>query len=105
MNPGTILAVDLGRHKRVTGTHDGPTRAHPFRTLDATPDDLTRLLARHPGAVIVEGCAIAGWVHNLAVAAGHVATVGPARSRDVQYSAGRAGSSCPSPPPSLGYSR
>src|SRR5262249_23623055 len=43
---------------------------------DTTPEDLGRLFARHPGAVVViEACANAGWAHDLAVAAGHVVKV------------------------------
>ena len=76
MNADTILAVDLGRYKSVACAYDRRTRAHQFRTLDTTPEDLGRLLARHPGAVVViEACANAGWVHDLAVAAGHVVKV------------------------------
>ena len=72
----TILAIDLGRHKSVACVYRRPTRAHAFRTLDTTPADLDRLLARHPGAlVVVEACANAGWVHDRAAAAGHVVKV------------------------------
>src|SRR5262245_39498454 len=68
----TILAVDLGRYKSVACVYQRATRAHEFRTLDAPPDNFGRLLARHPGGlVVVEACANAGWVHDLARAAGH----------------------------------
>jgi len=68
----TILAIDLGRHKSVVCVYRRATRAHAFCTLDTTPADVGRLLARHPGAlVVVEACANAGWVHDHAVAAGH----------------------------------
>src|SRR3954469_4864430 len=68
----TILAVDLGRYKSVACVYDRRTRAHTFRTLDTAPAALDRLLARHPGAlVVIEACANAGWVHDQAVAAGH----------------------------------
>jgi transposase len=68
----TILALDLGRYKSVACVYHRATRGHTFRTIDTTPDDLARLLARHPGAVVVvEACANAGWVHDQAVAAGH----------------------------------
>src|SRR4051812_13903663 len=67
----TILAVDLGRYKSVACVYARSTRAHTFRTLDTTPEDVGRLLARHPGAVVVvEACATAGGVHDQAVAAG-----------------------------------
>jgi transposase len=76
MSTDTILAVDLGRYKSVACVYARATRAHTFRTIDTTPDDLARLLARHPGAlVVVEACANAGWVHDQAVAAGHVVKV------------------------------
>jgi transposase len=68
----TILALDLGRYKSVACIYDRATRGHTFRTIETTPEDLARLLARHPGAVVViEACANAGWVHDRAVAAGH----------------------------------
>jgi len=72
----TILAIDLGRYKSVACTYSPATREHAFRTIDTTPEGLTRLLGRHPGAVVViEACANAGWVHDLAVAAGHAVKV------------------------------
>src|SRR5579871_5372066 len=72
----TILAIDLGRYKSVACSYTRATRAYAFRTLDTTPEDVARLLARHPGAVVViEACANAGWVHDLAVARGHTVKV------------------------------
>jgi hypothetical protein len=54
----TILAVDLGRYKSVACAYARSTRQHTFRTIDTTPEDVGRLLARHPGAVVViEACA------------------------------------------------
>jgi transposase len=68
----TILAVDLGRYKSTACVYRRAIRGHTFRTIDTTPADLGRLLARHPGAVVViEACANAGWVHDQAAAAGH----------------------------------
>ena len=68
----TIIAIDLGRHNCVACVYSRATREHSFRTLGTTPDELTELLARHPGAVVVvEACANAGWVHDHARAAGH----------------------------------
>jgi transposase len=76
MTADTILAIDLGRYKSLACTYHRGTRAHAFRAIDTTPEDVGRLLARHPGAVVVfEACANAGWVHDLAVAAGHVVKV------------------------------
>lgn len=68
----TIIAIDLGRHNSVACVYSRTTRAHTFRTLDTTPADLDRLLARHKGApVVIEACSNAGWVHDRAVSAGH----------------------------------
>ena len=68
----TILAIDLGRYKSVACVYSRATRDHTFRTLDTTPAEFDKLLARHPGAlVVIEACANAGWVHDHAVAAGH----------------------------------
>jgi transposase len=68
----TILAIDLGRYKSVACAYVRSTREHTFRTVDSTPEAVDRLLARHPGAlVVVEACANAGWVADRAVAAGH----------------------------------
>ena len=67
MTSDTILAIDLGRYKSVTCVYHRATRAHAFRTIDTTPEDLGRLLARHPGAlVVVEACGNAGWAADLA---------------------------------------
>jgi transposase len=72
METDTILAVDLGRYKSVACVYHRRTRERAFRTIDTTPEDVGRLLARHPGAVVVvEACANAGWVHDRAAAAGH----------------------------------
>jgi transposase len=72
MNTDTIIAIDLGRHNSVACVYSRATRAHTFHTLDTTPADLDRLLARHEGApVVIEARANAGWVHDRAVAAGH----------------------------------
>jgi transposase len=68
----TIIAIDLGRYKSVTCVYNRATRVHTFGTVDTTPDELARVLAKHPGAVVViEACSNAGWVHDRAVAAGH----------------------------------
>jgi len=72
MSTETIIAIDLGRHNSVACIYHRTTRHHSFRTLNTTPDDFTQLLARHPNSlVVIAACANAGWVHDLAVAAGH----------------------------------
>ena len=46
----TILAIDLGRYKSVACVYHRSSREHSFRTIDTTPAELTKLLARHFGA-------------------------------------------------------
>jgi transposase len=70
--PDTILAIDLGRYKSVACVYQRSSREQTFRTFDTTPAELTKLLARYPGTlVVIEACANAGWVHDHAVGAGH----------------------------------
>ncbi|QJX00070.1 IS110 family RNA-guided transposase [Frigoriglobus tundricola] len=72
----TIIAIDLGRYKSVVCAYTRTTRAHTFRTIDTTPDELAKVLAKHPrAAVVIEACSNAGWVHDRAVAAGHTVKV------------------------------
>ena len=53
MPSDTIVAIDLGRYKSVVCTYTRATRAHTFRTVDTTPEDLARVWSKHPGAVVV----------------------------------------------------
>jgi hypothetical protein len=65
---GTILAIDLGRYKRVACAYDRAATAARYHTLDSTRAAVERLLTRYPGAVVVvEACANAGSVHDLAL--------------------------------------
>jgi hypothetical protein len=69
--PGTILAIDLGRYKSVACAYDRATTAARFHTIESTRAAVARLFVRHPGAVVVvEACANAGWVHDLALERG-----------------------------------
>jgi hypothetical protein len=42
MNSGTIIALDLGRHKSVACVFDRGTRAHAFRELGTAPGLVTQ---------------------------------------------------------------
>ena len=67
----TIMAIDLGRYKSVVCFDQRDTRAATFRSLDTTPEIVQELFQEHPRAlVVVEACANAGWVHDVAVACG-----------------------------------
>jgi transposase len=64
--PGLILALDLGKYKSVACLYDRATADARFEALDTTRHDLRRLFERHrPALVVLEACALAGWVHDL----------------------------------------
>jgi transposase len=66
-----IMAIDLGRYKSVVCLYHRNTRDATFRTIDTTPEVVHRLFQEFPSAlVVVEACANAGWVHDVAVAHG-----------------------------------
>jgi transposase len=61
-----ILAIDLGKYKSVACDYHPPTGEVAFTTLDTGRVELHRLLARRrPGVVVIEACALSGWVHDL----------------------------------------
>jgi transposase len=61
-----ILALDLGKYKTVACAYHGDPAAAHFHTLDTSRDELRKLFARHrPAVVVLEACALAGWVHDL----------------------------------------
>jgi transposase len=63
---GTILALDLGKYKSVACAYDRATAQARFDTLTTSRAELRQLFARHrPGVVVIEACALAGWVHDL----------------------------------------
>ena len=85
----TILAIDLGRFKSVACVYSRSTRNHAFPTIDSKPDALAHLLAEHPGSLVaIEACANAGWVHDRAVAAGHIGSGHRSLRSDCEPSSG-----------------
>src|SRR4051812_353990 len=61
-----IVALDLGKYKSVACTYDGDPATAGFQALTTCRSELVRLLGHHPGAaVVIEACALAGWVHDL----------------------------------------
>jgi transposase len=63
---GLILALDLGKYKSVACLYDGDPAAARFITLTTDRAHLTRLFALHrPAVVVIEACALTGWVHDL----------------------------------------
>jgi transposase len=63
---GPILAIDLGKYKSVACAYDPATAEVAFATFDTTRDELNRRLAAgRPAVVVIEACALSGWVHDL----------------------------------------
>src|SRR5262245_14340881 len=61
-----ILAIDLGKYKSVACDYDSATAEAAFATFDTSRDELRRRLARaRPAVVVIEACALSGWVHDL----------------------------------------
>src|SRR3954463_11538217 len=63
---GRILAIDLGKYKSVACDYDPATAEVTFATFETTRDEVSRRLGRaRPAVVVVEACAVSGWVHDL----------------------------------------
>ena len=61
-----IVALDLGKYKRVACLYDGDPAAAAFVSFPTDRGRLRRLFAEHrPAAVVLEACLLAGWVHDL----------------------------------------
>jgi transposase len=72
----TILALDLGKYKSVACAYDGDPATARFYTLNTTREELRQLFERHRAAVVVvEACALSGWVHDLCAELGLVCRV------------------------------
>jgi hypothetical protein len=53
-----MIAIDLGRYNSVACVSARPNRGHAFRTFGTSPAEPDKLLARHPGGlVVIEACA------------------------------------------------
>src|SRR5215468_8036030 len=62
---GLILSVDLGKFQSTACIYF-PDGKHSFCALASTREELTALLLRvRPHTVVIEACALAGWVHDL----------------------------------------
>jgi hypothetical protein len=62
----TILALDLGKYKSVACAYDRSTGAARFTTIGTSRQELQKLLLRErPGVVVIEACALTGWVSDL----------------------------------------
>src|SRR5262249_62218150 len=63
---GPILALDLGKYKSVACAYPGDPAGARFESVTTDRDRLRRLFAKYrPAVVVLEACALAGWVHDL----------------------------------------
>lgn len=63
---GTILALDLGKYKTVACVYDRATASARFDSFTTSRHELRQRFEQHrPSVVVIEACALAGWVHDL----------------------------------------
>ena len=63
---GAILAIDLGKYTSVACEYRGASDGVRFHTVRTRREELCQLIERlRPGVVVIEACAMAGWVHDL----------------------------------------
>jgi transposase len=63
---GLILALDLGKYKTVACVYDRATASARFDSFTTSRHELQQRLEQHrPAVVVLEACALAGWVHDL----------------------------------------
>src|SRR5262245_24459988 len=61
-----ILAIDLGKYKSVVCDYDNNSGEVVFTTIETTRIELHKQLSkRQPDVVVIEACALSGWVHDL----------------------------------------
>jgi transposase len=76
MDCATILALDLGKYKSVACLYTGDPDAARFQTLTTDRAHLRQLFDHlRPDVVVIEACALAGWVHDLCAPCGLVCHV------------------------------
>lgn len=66
-----ILAIDLGKYKSVVCIYDKFSNQAQFESVTTMRLKLVEVIQRYqPGVVIIEACALCGWVHDLCVELG-----------------------------------
>jgi len=61
-----ILAIDLGKYKSVACLYHSCSGEVQFSSFDTTREQLTQRFNKHqPDVVVIEACALSGWVHDL----------------------------------------
>jgi transposase len=73
---GLILAIDLGKYKSVACAYDRATGEPRFDTFTTSRHQLRQLFEQHrPVVVVIEACALAGWVADRCAERGLVCKV------------------------------
>ncbi len=73
---GLILAIDLGKYKSVACLYARATADARFNTFTTSRHQLRQLFEQHrPAVVVIEACALAGWVYDLCTELGLVCKV------------------------------
>ncbi len=66
-----IMALDLGKYKKVGCEYESESGAHRFHRSGTTPAALRKLVQDvNPARVVIEVCSIAGWICDLMAALG-----------------------------------
>src|SRR5437773_11862900 len=71
-----ILAIDLGKYKSVACWYDAASAPARFESFATSRLNVQRLLADRRPLVVIEACALSGWVNDLCAELGvdcHVA--------------------------------
>ncbi len=61
----SILAIDFGKYKSVACVYDPAAAGARFETFSTSRTTLQRMLEhQRPAAVVIEACALPGWVSD-----------------------------------------
>ena len=85
-----ILAIDLGKYKSVACWYDPATGAARFEAFSTSAAAVTRLVGDRRAAVVIEACALCGWVGDLCRELGVALPRGQHRQRGVEVQARQA---------------
>lgn len=68
---GLILAIDLGKYKSVACLYEPAEPSWQFIRFTTNREELVKILDKHqPSVVVIEACALCGWVRDLCVERG-----------------------------------
>ena len=68
---GLILAIDLGKYKSVACIYERAEPSWQLTSFTTNRAELVKVLDKHsPSVVVIEACALCGWVRDLCVERG-----------------------------------